>query len=449
MSVAQLPAAGVGARAPLDSARVWVNPLARAPLGHIAKYAAARTTPRKTAARPLDRSEVVRRRFARQDVARRLIPHERVARCCRWVRKGWGGVEVLHSAAEGRAHLAGVEVCSSVWLCPVCAVKIAEGRRADLVQAVTYWRAAGGGSILFATFTARHHRDDALSTLLERFLAAYRRMTGHRAYRRLFRPGRGAQGASAPFALVGSVRALEVTHGERNGWHPHCHVLLFFDRQLGDDEVSAITAALRSLWQSAAAAEGLDLLADRGVTVERTWGAIADYVAKYGRDPEIDPWGPESELTKAHVKTGRPGRSTPWDLLARAGEGDGRAAHLFREYAECFKGRQQLVWSPHFRALVGLEDDAPSDQALAAARPADAVHLGWLSLSEWLLVLRYDARADVLNAAAGGDWSAVLALVRDLRRRRAEDRRRRGLDPPPIAPPLPAAGVLPRQATLC
>ena len=127
----------------------------------------------------------------------------------------------------------------------------------------------------------------------------------------------------------------------------------------------------------------------------------------------------------------------PWNLLRRyAVDGDGRAAHLFREYAGVFKKHQPLVWSPHLKGWVGLGEGA-TDHQLAEELPADAVSLGWLDFDEWHLVLRYRARADVLLAADGGDWRAVLDLAADLRRRWRQDRRRRGLDPPvPVLPPV-------------
>lgn len=414
----------------IDPDRATLHPLATASLGNVAKNAATRISAEKMA----DRGAACRARFSLQNESRRLIPHERVARCLRYIAPKELNVEVLHSATENRAHFGNLEVCSSVWLCPVCAAKVAEGRRQELVQAIGHWRRESGGTILVAAFTVRHGRADDLQALLDRFIAAYRRLTGHRGYRAL----------REAYRLVGAVRALEVTHGESNGWHPHYHVLLFFDRHLSDAEITAFQASLYRLWAASAARESLDMDSAHGLVLQRTFGAVADYVAKYGRDPKTDPWGPESEMTKAHIKQSRAG-STPWELLRRSVSGDVRAGFLYREYAGVFKGRQQLVWSPHFRAALGLADD-PTDSDIASARPHDAVSLGWLSLEEWHLVLRFDARADVLLAAASGSWAAVLGLVAQLRKRRRDERQARGLEPvpPPIVPPpvqMPLLGV--------
>ena len=140
-----------------------------------------------------------------------ITPHERVARCNRYLQVGQTHVEVVHSAIEQQAHYGKLEVCSSVWLCPVCATKIAERRRAELSEGVDHCKVQGG-AVLHLTLTVRHKHGDNLQNLLDRFTRAYRTMTGHRTYREKLRP---------LYQLFGSVRALEVTHSEANGWHPH------------------------------------------------------------------------------------------------------------------------------------------------------------------------------------------------------------------------------------
>jgi hypothetical protein len=314
----------------------------------------------------------------------------------------------MHSPAESRAHYSCVEVCSSVWLCPVCAAKIAERRRAELIEAVAQVEAQGG-AVLHLTYTVRHDRHDDLANLVERFGRAYQRLTGHRTYRTLIRP---------TYQIFGSVRALETTHGE-HGWHPHYHVLLFLSHPLTDAELARLEVELRALWVRAAALDGLSMN-EHGFKLRAGVGAGNAYVAK---------WGMEDELTKSHIKRGREGGSSPWDLLRAAGAGDGRSAHLWREYAGVFKGRRQLMWSPGLRALLGLEDEK-SDSEVATTLPDDAVHLGWITLADWLIVLRYGKRGQLLNVAGVGDWGLCRQFLAELRAVRLADRLRRGLEPP-------------------
>ncbi len=415
--------------APLDLSKARLSPSAVGGLGNIAKHAAKSTAARRAAALTLAADEARRLRFALQESAGLLVPHERVQRCCRWLAPKETHVQVKYSAGEQRAHYSGLVVCGSVWLCPVCSVRVAEERRRELAAAVAACH-DGGGSILHVTYTVRHGQGDELQGLLDRFVSSYRRLTGHRTYREELRPG---------YQIFGSVRGLEVTHGE-NGWHPHYHVLLFLSQELTPKQLRQLEKRLRDLWQRSALKDGLTMN-DAGLNIRATKGAIGDYITKYGRDPKLDPWGVESELAKSHVKTGRKGSRTPWDMLREfTDSNDGPSAHLWREYATVFKGRQQLVWSPGLRAVLGLLD-VKTDAEAAAALPLDAVELGWVSLADWHLVLRYRQRAALLNLAGGGEWPPCLAFLFTLRARYKAERVLRGLEALP-APPRPKQYVL-------
>lgn len=65
----------------------------------------------------------------------------------------------------------------------------------------------------------------------------------------------------------------------------------------------------------------------------------ADYADRY-----VSKWGLEEEITKGHVKKGREDSLTPFDIL-RQSEDDPHYGKLFRQYADAFKGKRQLVWS--------------------------------------------------------------------------------------------------------
>ena len=359
------------------------------------------------------------RRFALQGVARQLLPGERVRWCLRAVRPGEPGVGVLQSVAHGGAHYGGLRACGSVWHCPVCAAKIAARRRGELEGAIAAHRAAGG-AVFLLTYTVAHGRGENLEELLGAFLAALRSTLGSRAYRRL----------RAAYRVVGAVRGLEVTWGAAHGYHPHGHVLLFLAPPADGPWTEAraaraageLWAALYPVWAGAAGRWGLAMSAARGLDVRHTRGAVGDYVAKFGRDPGGEPWGPGCELAKAHVKRGREGRYTPWDLLRVVEEtGESWARDRFREYAAAFKGRHQLEWSKGLRARLGLGREA-SDTELAERAEEPAVCVGVLTLEEWRLVLWGEARAAVLAAAEAGGWAAVCAVVAAVRERQVAAR---------------------------
>jgi hypothetical protein len=289
-------------------------------------------------------------------------------------------------------------VCGRVWVCPVCAVRIAERRREELTAALREAKARGW-VVLLASYTFSHGRGDELCSTLGRFLAAQRSMTGNRPYKRL----------CARYGVRGAIKSLEVTWGVANGWHPHAHVLLFLDRDVG--YLGAFRRELYAVWSGAAARQGLAMTEARGLDVRATWGAVEDYVAKWGHEPKGRPWGAEDELVKAHSKRGRGERYTPWDLLRWLRDtGEAQPAALFREYARAFKGRHQLEWSKGLRGELGVMAER-SDEELATAYLEDVVQLALLTFAQWRAVRRLELRGELLEVARTGDAAAVVGFV--------------------------------------
>ncbi len=346
-------------------------------------------------------------RYELQETAARALGEgARVGVCLKCLRPGEAGVKVLYSPARGSAHYGGLMVCGSVWVCPVCAAKISERRRVELTAAVEAWRARGG-VVLIAAYTFAHGPRDALSGALGRFLAAQRALTSHKGYKRLL----------SRHGVLGTVKALEVTWGEANGWHPHTHTLMFLDGAGGVD-VDAFQAELYGLWAGCAARQGLMMDSVHGVKVQSTWGAVYDYVQKWGHAPTRRVWDAADELTKAHSKRDRLGeRYTPFDLLRSVADvGDAEHLQLFREYAVAFKGRRQLVWSAGLRAAVGLVDEQ-TDAEIAAEEVDEAVTLAVLGREEWAAVVACRGRAQLLEVARSGDAGLVAGLVESMRER--------------------------------
>ena len=136
------------------------------------------------------------------------------------IRTGRTDVQVWKSKAHHTASYGGLQTCGSVWTCPVCAAKIAERRRVELLDAMEMHKAQGG-AVSLLTLTTPHQRGDNLAVLLAQQGKA---LVG-------FLKDRAVVAVFAEMGWIGQVRALEVTHGRRsdrnNGWHPHFHILQF------------------------------------------------------------------------------------------------------------------------------------------------------------------------------------------------------------------------------
>lgn len=379
-------------------------PASGAPLGTTAKFQATRNHAGLRAETPpkidpetgeilsgLDPAQVRIERYALQAVARRLLPDSRTAKCLRYVQKNRDGVEVWKSTGYKRAHYGGLQTCASVWACPVCSAKISERRRSEL-KALIDFHTAAGGVVVMVTRTVPHSRSDDLAELLAKISKAESSYKAHRDYKSVM----------SAFGLVGTVRAVEVTHGDANGWHPHVHELVFLSDPVS---IPDLEEDLSRIWKAAALRAGLEAPSRaHGLTVQDGTKA-AKYASK---------WGLESELTQWHRKRGKVQSRTPFDLLRNFHAlNDKRSGLLFQEYAEAFHGRHQLQFSRGLKKRYQIVD--VSDDELVQQQDEDAFLLGSLSLEDWRLVCKSEARGWLLEVAANGGWEGVLLAVEGLR----------------------------------
>lgn len=340
-------------------------------------------------------------RYAMQATARELLPREAVAHCMRSVVPivgGASGVNVLYTPVEA-AHYSGLQMCKSVWLCPVCSAKISERRREELTVALDRWSNHGTDAthyVLFCTFTLQHHGREDLSDVLNCLTSARRRLVS----------GRNAAAFAADYGIVGMVRSLELTHGE-SGWHPHLHVLYFLDRAV---PIVAFEADIKTRWSACVAHLGRYASWANGCDVRFSDAEIAAYIAKFGREPR---WTQAHELTKTVSKLGRSGGRTPMQLLLDHMCGDARAGRLWLEYAVNMKGQRQLFMTPKLRLALGLGEEK-TDEEIAVEQDETAVILASLSAGAWRAVVANDARAELLAVAATGQVGQVAAFLQEL-----------------------------------
>lgn len=331
-------------------------------------------------------------RFALQSVVRHLLPSSRTANCLRLRQKNAEGVEVYRSIKHRRAHYGGLQTCASVWNCPVCAAKISERRRQELHQLLTAHQSAGG-VVLFVTRTAPHSRTDDLGDLLAQLAQAEASYKAHRDYKTLMKA----------LGVVGTVRTVEVTWGEANGFHPHVHELVFIRQpaHLGDIEED-----LFRIWKGAAVRAGFKAPSRaHGLSVQN-----GDQAAKY-----VSKWGLESEMTQWHRKRGKVASLTPFDLLRWfLKEASDRAAALFRIYAENFHGRHQLQYSRGLKKLYEIGE--ATDEELAAVQDDDASLLGSLTVAQWRVICAQGQRGALLEVAALRGWEGVEDMLLGLTR---------------------------------
>jgi hypothetical protein len=381
----------------------------------------------------LDALSPVVRRFALQAGARELLKGvqlvgeqiwsgersvgktHRVCHCLRLVRDSQQGVPVRFHPEQKAGSLGNLQTCGSSWACPVCGAKITERRRLEVRSAVDEARRRGLKVVLI-TRTVSHKRFETMPEVLGLLKKAMKHLTR----------GRKVAARRDRWGIVGTIRSTEVTHGV-NGWHPHFHELLFLSPGYDLDD---LRRSFVREWSGAVSfSGGRRLHDDHGLDAVDCDARIADYVAKWGREPD---WQEDRELTKSPSKLGkRGGQRSPLQLLHDfTFEQDLTAGAVWKEYALAMHGSHPLQWSRGLKKLFGLVEK--SDEQIVEEVTADAVTLATIPLEEWRLLVKSDNRGKVVELAASGDVAALHdflnvhaagRLVEDLA---AEERREHG-----------------------
>ena len=218
---------------------------------------------------------------------------------------------------------------------------------------------ATGGVAYMGTFTIPHTAFQACHELVRAVAGAWRKMQAGGAWGK----------AKAWVGFVGNVRALDPTYGV-NGWHPHLHLLFFFNRD-DPEAAAAFGRFLFERWSRIIARAGLGKCSPKAWCFEkaRSPAQAGEYVTN---------WAAAGEMVYGTRKGGRTAGRSPWqivvdiDLYKRP-----KDIALYVEYAAAFKGARQLTWSRGLRELYA-DDPEATDAELAAAEDARAQPVAYL-----------------------------------------------------------------------
>lgn len=332
-------------------------------------------------------------RFQLLSSARKLLPKERTANCFYARVSIENPVDVLLNKTKNKANYGNLQRCASAWACPVCASILSQSRQNDVKKAID-WVKSQGLFVLLMTTTSPHHSGTDLRKLnLGQRKAMSLFMGGTRETRRLF-------------ALVGKVHhisAREVTFGQ-NGAHPHTHVLLVTKVHVNNPKDSIFRHQLAAEWAACCEKAGIPV-PDMKHGLDLQDGSYADAY--------INKWGLEHEMTKGHIKRGKNGSMTPFDLLRDYDENNNEeSGRLFQQYALTFKGSRQLNWSRDLKKLSGCTEK--TDQQIVDETEKMSEKMMELDIELWHAVRSQNKRGELL-AAIQDDHTLVKAceLVRD------------------------------------
>jgi len=318
-------------------------------------------------------------------------------------------VEIHRNPDNGKVRVANTVTCDLLWICPICAARIAEERREELRLVYEH----SGKFFALVTLTLRHD----LNTPLEKSVDAVAK-----AARRL-KSGSWWQNTVREWGIIGNVSGLEVTYGYQAGWHPHQHILLVFDEQPGHVNLEALEVRIKHKWLDLLSQFGASGSWDNAVDVSHDHAKLAEYIAKHGHAPN-DAWTEAEEMTRSRNKTAKRKGLTPWGLLDAYDKGDKQAGALFVEYAEATRGRNQLRWSPGLKELLNL-DGLKADHAEEAIEEDQDTLWMKVEKSYWWALSAHRLRGAFVQAAIDDDRRLAIEILSEAAIRQQNRYRRR------------------------
>ncbi len=315
----------------------------------------------------------------------------------------------------------GLQVCGSVWICPVCMSKITERRRRQLSHLVNVAKEQGYSPMLL-TLTFRHNKGQSLSFLWNKLTgekSMYSAFSREFTVKRLFKE----HGIIKP-----KVRTTEVLYNDVSGWHIHLHIMLMTNKQ-GLSKIRSLEYALRQKWCAVLSRYGLSGIPKYALNLKVGNELISNYIAKYGTREHLKQivednpkWTIAHEVMKATSKykrgiVGKDGKVHKTGLpilnlldLASTNEEYKRA---YIEYAQASYGRRSVAGLPALARFLDVpkEDYEKKDETIAKEFKQDKIVMALLTGNDLRRLVKLGKRGHVLAVyASGGVMSLKLFL---------------------------------------
>jgi len=286
----------------------------------------------------------------------------------------------LCKSTKGNLFFNGLANCGSYWRCPVCALKISESKKELLTDLISS-HIENKNTIGFLTLTIRHNRNDTLKKSIDKLLNNFNKFQNQRFFSR----------NKKDFNYLGMVKTLEVTFSFDNGWHPHLHVLFFYNNS-NSKTIENFQKQFIKNWSNFR--DNDSLLKAQNQQIISSVTDLANYVAKY----DIS-----SEMTKGQIKGSK--GLTPFTALAKLALNDYEDIQekrllygVYSSYVEYTQGRAFVFISKAIRTqykdIIELKDK--TDEEIVNNVEIDEILLK-ISTTVWKLISKNDLQPLVLN----------------------------------------------------
>jgi hypothetical protein len=199
------------------------------------------------------------------------------------------------------------------------------------------------------------------------------------------------------------------------------HAIALHDRNLDSEDAGVFSYQGAKQWIAQLDKVGYTANMTNGFDVKAARYSVADYVAKFGREPSdiadrSGTWGIEREAVKGVSKVSRSesGKSMQAILMDSQGKARSQSGRLFSEYYSATFGKKILTISKLARDILGLDSVIEDDQALIDSVSTNEQIIAMLTRAQWRVILRDDRRSELLQIAAMGDPDRLRAYLLDV-----------------------------------
>ena len=288
----------------------------------------------------------------------------------------------LVKANKGKFMFNGSTSCNAIWRCPVCSLKILKGRAKELYSITSqHLKESPTNEMGFLTLTVKHTRKDNLKDTLAFLNDSWRSLQNQKFFRNMKKEGN----------YLGQIKALEITHTKLNGWHPHLHIILFW-QNLTSEQVLQNQHIILNRWVDWTNGKAQ---AQNSKIVYNT--DISEYVTK---------WDSIQELTNDFSKKSE--GIKPFQLLNLIHENQtiydykclksslNRCKAMYREYVEATRGKHRIGISRNLNALYKVE--SKTDQELVNEIDIEDIIMSF-EREIWALINLNDLQPHILDIA--------------------------------------------------
>ena len=251
-------------------------------------------------------------------------------------------VPVLSFGIDGNPFFV-TDNCESA-SCPYCATRLGAERLHDLEDAINSFHIRFPfGCVAMMVLTFSHRIDAALSDIGTRFRDAKQMFFRECKVKKILRS----------LGCIGRVTAPETTWSNLNGFHPHEHILFFFE-SASDSDILSARQQLFPYWEKVCCRVGFRTVFDRFYFEKQISKHLKDYVTKCAREVTL------SDCKKGFSASSGVTHYSPFQLVSAFMETKNSVfSEKFTEYALYSKGLKSYNWSKGLAETLSVKHFSP------------------------------------------------------------------------------------------